>query len=141
MSPGACGPHQQKEFNQNAFSSSLQQRPILLSLHRKVTVGIGKRTRVEIPLRAFSCGNPLERIVAFSDTCSWFSIGNARQLKLFEVEVRSILEGQRPQRVHVFYFDVTVHKVETYEAVFPPILAHFSWIRRIRKFLGFSSLV
>jgi predicted metal-dependent peptidase len=30
---------------------------------------------------------------------------NARQLRLFEAEVRSILEGQRPQRVHVLYFD------------------------------------
>jgi predicted metal-dependent peptidase len=41
---------------------------------------------------------------------------NARQLQLFEAEVRSILEGQRPQRVHVLYFDAMVHKVETYEA-------------------------
>lgn len=41
---------------------------------------------------------------------------NARQLSLFEAEVRSILEGQRPQRVHVMYFDTIVHKVETYEA-------------------------
>jgi predicted metal-dependent peptidase len=41
---------------------------------------------------------------------------NARQLKLFEAEVRSILEGQRPQRVHVLYFDSEVQKVETYEA-------------------------
>jgi len=41
---------------------------------------------------------------------------NARQLKLFEAEVRSILEGQRPQRVYVLYFDATVQKVETYEA-------------------------
>jgi len=41
---------------------------------------------------------------------------NARQLRLFEAEVRSILEGQRPQRVHVLYFDATVHKAETYEA-------------------------
>jgi hypothetical protein len=39
------------------------------------------------------------------DTCSWSSIANARQLKLFDVEVRSILEGLRPQRVHVLYFD------------------------------------
>ncbi len=81
------------------------------------------------------------RHVAFSDTSSSFSIGNARQLRLFEVEVRSILEDQRPQCVHVLYFDVAVHKVETYEAVFPPILAHFSWIRRIRKFRGISFLV
>jgi predicted metal-dependent peptidase len=41
---------------------------------------------------------------------------NRRQLRLFEVEVRSILQGQRPQRVHVLYFDATVHKVETCEA-------------------------
>ena len=41
---------------------------------------------------------------------------NARQLRLFEAEIRSILEGQRPQRVHVLYFDAMVHKVETYEA-------------------------
>jgi len=41
---------------------------------------------------------------------------NARQLRLFEAEVRSIFEGQRPQRVHVLYFDAMVHKVETYEA-------------------------
>jgi hypothetical protein len=41
---------------------------------------------------------------------------NGRQLRLFEAEVRSILEGQRPQRVYVLYFDATVQKVETYEA-------------------------
>jgi predicted metal-dependent peptidase len=41
---------------------------------------------------------------------------NARQLRLFEAEVRSILEGQRPQRVYVLYFDAMVHKVETYES-------------------------
>jgi predicted metal-dependent peptidase len=41
---------------------------------------------------------------------------NARQLRLFEAEVRSILEGQRPQRVYVLYFDAVVHKVETFEA-------------------------
>jgi len=40
---------------------------------------------------------------------------NGRQLKLFEAEVRSIVEGQRPQRVHVLYFDATVHQVDTYE--------------------------
>jgi predicted metal-dependent peptidase len=40
---------------------------------------------------------------------------NARQLKLFEAEVRSILEGQRPERVHVLYFDSEVQKAETYE--------------------------
>ena len=41
---------------------------------------------------------------------------NGRQLRLFEVEVRSILEGQRPERVHVLYFDSEVQKVEIYEA-------------------------
>ena len=39
-----------------------------------------------------------------------------RQLRLFEAEVRSILEGQRPERVYVLYFDAAVQKVETYEA-------------------------
>ena len=37
---------------------------------------------------------------------------NARQLRLFEAEIRSILEGQRPDRVHVLYFDAEVHKVD-----------------------------
>jgi len=41
---------------------------------------------------------------------------SARQLRLFEAEARSILEGQRPERVYVLYFDATVHKVDTYEA-------------------------
>ncbi len=41
---------------------------------------------------------------------------NGRLLRLFEVEVCSILEGQRPQCVHVLYFDTEVHKVETYQA-------------------------
>jgi predicted metal-dependent peptidase len=41
---------------------------------------------------------------------------NARQLSLFEAEVRSILEGQRPERVYVVYFDAHVHKVDVYEA-------------------------
>lgn len=41
---------------------------------------------------------------------------NPRQLSLFEAEVRSILEGQRPERVHVLYFDTTVQKVDTYNA-------------------------
>ena len=41
---------------------------------------------------------------------------SARQLRLFEAETRSILEGQRPERVYVLYFDAAVHKVETYEA-------------------------
>jgi predicted metal-dependent peptidase len=41
---------------------------------------------------------------------------NARQLGLFESEIRSILEGQRPSRVHVLYFDTEVHKAEVYQA-------------------------
>jgi predicted metal-dependent peptidase len=41
---------------------------------------------------------------------------SARQLRLFEAEARSILEGQRPERVYVLYFDAVVHKVEIYEA-------------------------
>ncbi len=40
---------------------------------------------------------------------------NGRQLRLFEAEVRSILEGQRPQRVYVLYFDTKVQKVDSYE--------------------------
>lgn len=39
---------------------------------------------------------------------------NARHLALFEAEVRSILHGSRPERVHVLYFDSEVQKVETY---------------------------
>jgi predicted metal-dependent peptidase len=39
---------------------------------------------------------------------------SARQLGLFEAEARSILEGQRPQRVYVLYFDAAVHRVDTY---------------------------
>ena len=41
---------------------------------------------------------------------------NGRLLRLFEAEARSILEGQRPMRVYVLYFDAVVQKVETYEA-------------------------
>src|ERR1017187_2954002 len=41
---------------------------------------------------------------------------NARLLRLFEAEIRSIIEGQRPERVHVLYFDAEVHKVDTYVA-------------------------
>jgi predicted metal-dependent peptidase len=39
-----------------------------------------------------------------------------RQLSLFEAEIRSILEGQQPERVHVLYFDTRVHKVDVYAA-------------------------
>jgi predicted metal-dependent peptidase len=35
---------------------------------------------------------------------------------LFESEIRSILEGHRPSRVHVLYFDTEVHKTEVYQA-------------------------
>ena len=35
---------------------------------------------------------------------------NSWQLSLFEAEIRSILESQRPQRVHVLYFDSKVNK-------------------------------
>ena len=41
---------------------------------------------------------------------------SGRQLRLFEAEARSILEGQRPERVYVLYFDAVVQKVEVYEA-------------------------
>ena len=48
---------------------------------------------------------------------------NARQLGLFEAEVRSILAGQQPRLVHVLYFDSDVQKVETYQAGQPVKLA------------------
>jgi predicted metal-dependent peptidase len=48
---------------------------------------------------------------------------NARQLGLFEAEIRSILEGQQPRLVHVLYFDAEVHRVETYQAGQPITLA------------------
>jgi predicted metal-dependent peptidase len=41
---------------------------------------------------------------------------DARQLGLFEAEVRSILAGQQPRLVHVLYFDAEVHRHETYQA-------------------------
>jgi predicted metal-dependent peptidase len=41
---------------------------------------------------------------------------SGRQLRLFEAEARSILEGQRPERVYVLYFDAVVQKIEIYEA-------------------------
>jgi predicted metal-dependent peptidase len=52
--------------------------------------------------------------IAIAVDCSG-SIGS-RQLGLFEAEVRSILAGQRPQLVHVIYFDAAVQKVEVYQA-------------------------
>ena len=41
---------------------------------------------------------------------------SARQLGLFEAEIRSILAGQRPRLVHVLYFDAVIQKVDTYQA-------------------------
>ena len=38
------------------------------------------------------------------------------QLALFEAEIRSILEGQRPHLVHVLYFDTAIQKIEEYQA-------------------------
>lgn len=52
--------------------------------------------------------------VAIAVDCSGSISG--RQLRLFEAEARSILEGQRPERVYVLYFDAAVHKSEIYEA-------------------------
>ena len=40
----------------------------------------------------------------------------ARQLGLFEAEIRSILDGQQPRLVHVLYFDTQVHRHDTYQA-------------------------
>jgi predicted metal-dependent peptidase len=40
----------------------------------------------------------------------------ARQLGLFEAEIRSILAGQQPRSVHVLYFDTQVHRHDTYQA-------------------------
>jgi predicted metal-dependent peptidase len=39
----------------------------------------------------------------------------ARQLGLFEAEIRSILDGQQPRLVHVLYFDTQVHRHDTYQ--------------------------
>ena len=47
----------------------------------------------------------------------------ARQLGLFEAEIRSIVEGQRPRCVHVLYFDNEIHRVDTYQAGQPITLA------------------
>jgi predicted metal-dependent peptidase len=52
--------------------------------------------------------------IAIAVDCSGSVCG--RQLRLFEAEIRSILEGQRPERVHVLYFDTEVQKAETYFA-------------------------
>jgi predicted metal-dependent peptidase len=48
---------------------------------------------------------------------------SSRQLGLFEAEIRSIMAGQRPRLVHVFYFDAAVQKVETYQAGQPVSLS------------------
>jgi predicted metal-dependent peptidase len=48
---------------------------------------------------------------------------SSRQLGPFEAEVRSILDGQRPQLVHVLYFDAAVQRVETYQAGQPVSLS------------------
>jgi len=48
---------------------------------------------------------------------------SSRQLGLFEAEVRSILDGQRPRLVYVLYFDAAVQKVETYQAGQPVSLS------------------
>ena len=48
---------------------------------------------------------------------------SARQLSLFEAEIQSILEGQRPELVRVLYFDTLVHKVDVFQAGQPIKLA------------------
>ena len=52
--------------------------------------------------------------IAIAVDCSGSIV--SRQLGLFEAEVQSILAGQRPQVVHVIYFDAIVQKVEVYQA-------------------------
>lgn len=59
--------------------------------------------------------------IAIAVDCSG-SVG-ARQLGLFEAEIRSILAGQRPRLVHVLYFDAAVQKVETHPAGQPVSLS------------------
>jgi predicted metal-dependent peptidase len=58
--------------------------------------------------------------IAIAVDCSG-SVG-ARQLGLFQEEIRSILMGQRPRLVHVIYFDAVVQKVESYQAGEPILL-------------------
>ncbi len=41
---------------------------------------------------------------------------SACQLGLFEAEIRAIMAGQRPQLVHVLYFDAAILKVDSYQA-------------------------
>ena len=59
--------------------------------------------------------------VAIAVDCSGSVI--ARQLGLFEAEIRSILADQRPSLIHVLYFDHEVHRVETYSAGQPVTLS------------------
>jgi predicted metal-dependent peptidase len=40
----------------------------------------------------------------------------SRQLTLFEAEIQSILEGQRPECVHVLYFDSCIQMVDRYQS-------------------------
>jgi hypothetical protein len=64
------------------------------------------------PICLGPCGRASEIAIAVDRS----GLVNSRQLSLFEAEIRSILESQRPQRVHVLYFESKVHKVEDYEA-------------------------
>jgi predicted metal-dependent peptidase len=48
---------------------------------------------------------------------------SARQLSLFEAEIQSIVEGQRPELLRVLYFDTLVHKVDIYQPGQPIKLA------------------
>jgi predicted metal-dependent peptidase len=41
---------------------------------------------------------------------------SARQLSHFKAEIQSILDGQRPELVHVLYFDTCVHRADVYRA-------------------------
>jgi hypothetical protein len=58
-----------------------------------------------------SCGSEWEKPRSLLTA----SVPSARAAEA-EAEVRSILEGQRPERVFVLYFDAAVQKVDTYEA-------------------------
>jgi len=59
--------------------------------------------------------------IAIAVDCSG-SIG-ARQLGLFETEIRLIMAEQRPRLAHVLYFDAAVQRVETYQAGQPVSLS------------------
>jgi predicted metal-dependent peptidase len=65
--------------------------------------------------------NEILRVATATDAAQILSQMDAvlrgrEQLGLFEAEIRSILEGQRPSLVHVLYFDTEVHKAEVYQA-------------------------